>query len=266
MVSSVYQELAALLDDLRRDYPHWQEREIVSQLRRSIPEYNQGIWRVAMPFNRGETELAERHRARFEQLRHEAIRGEQLDLAHVITSIDVRQSVDIIRDAYASWAGDLGTHVLANFTRQAPVDVGSEDSLAGLEDLHGDLDGDNIATHMPAGEPVAALVAYYHGDDAFMNGVTVHSRYRTFARDMGLLDDSGDFSANSEQMRRVLHGRVREFIELDEIDRDVRNPLKLLKEFFDADEQAQIGKLLDKAIDQFLAIIAAGVARERGEV
>lgn len=264
-IPDTFQELALLLENLQRDYPHWQEHEIVSQLRRSVPEYAHGIWSVALPFNRGNSDLAHSYQERFEQLRHRAVADEQLDLAHVITSIDVKQSVNIIRDAYASWAGDLGTHVLANFVRQTRVDVGSADSLAGLADLHGDMDGDNIAKHMPEDQAVAAIKAYYHGDEALMQGVTVHSRYSTFSRDLGLLDDGGKFSADRKQVRFALRNRTREFIELDELDLDARHPLKLLKDLFDVHEQAQIDALLNTALDQFLAILASGVARERAQ-
>lgn len=254
-----------LLKDIQRDHPHWEQNEVVSQLRRSMPEYTRGIWGIALPFNRGDSDLSDAYRERFEQLRQKAIAEEQLDLAHVLTSIDVKQSIDIIRDAYASWAGDLGTHVLANYVRQTRVDVGSPDSMAGLEDLHGDIDGDNIAKHMPEGQALAAIKAYYHGDEALMQGVTVHNRYSTFARDLGLLDDGGKFNANRKQVRFALRNRTREFIELDELDLDARHPLKLLKDLFDAHEQAQINALLNMALDQFLAILASGVARERAQ-
>ena len=188
---------------------------------------------------------------------------EQLDLGHVFTSIDVKQSFDIVRDAYASWAGDLGTHVLANFTRQEQIEVGSPDSLASLADLHGDIDGDNIANHMPQGQAVAAIVAYYQGDDMLMNGVTVRSRFRTFARDMDLLDDGGRVRVDIAHTRYALRNYTREFIEFDEIDLDGRHPLKLLNDLFNEENQAKVNDLLDIALEQFLQIITAGVERER---
>ena len=259
----VFRELALLLGDVQREFPQWQEGEIVSQMRRSMPEYRHGVWSVAMPFNRGDSELPDRYRERFNQLRRQAVEVEQLDLGHVFTSIDVKQSFDIVRDAFASWAGDLGTHVLANFTNQAQVEVGSPDSLASLPDLHGDLDGDNIANHMPEGQAVTAVVAYYQGDDAVMNGITVYNRFRTFARDMDLLDGNGNFGVDKERMRQVFRRRVRQFIELDEIDLDGRHPIELLSDLFDEENQAKVNDLLDIALDQFLAIIASGVDHER---
>ena len=262
---NTFQELAALLGDLQRDYPHWQESEIISQIRRSIPEYSHGVWSVAMPFNRGDSDLPASCRERFERVRQRAFDEERLDLAHVFTSIDIKQSFDIVRDAFASWAGDLGTHVLANFTHHTEVEVGTPDSLAGLEDLHGDIDGDNIANHMPVGKAVAAVRAYYLGDEALMNGVTVYRRFRTFARDMDLMDGDGNFGVDREQMRHVFRRRVQQFIELDEIDLDGRHPLRLLIDLFDEEDQAQVNKLLDTTLDQFIDIIASGVGRERDQ-
>jgi hypothetical protein len=256
-------ELTALLQDLQRDYPHWQQGEIISQLRRTMADYTHGIWSIALPFNRGDSELPEIYRQRFAMLRQQAVATEKLDLGHVLTSIDVRQSLDLIRDAYASWAGDLGTHVLANLTRQVQVRVGSPDSMAGLADLQGDMDGDNIARHMPEGQAVAAVVAYYTGDETIMNGVTVRNRYTTFARDMRLLDENGNLAIDKEQVRQVFHGRTREFIQLDELNLDLRNPLKLLRDLFDREEQAQIDDLLTITIDQFLNLLAAGLEREQ---
>jgi hypothetical protein len=260
---NVFRELAVLLADLRRDYVQWQEQEIISQIRRSMPEYRQTIWRVALPFSRGDSELPDGYRERFAQLRRKAADLEQVDLGHVFTSIDIRQSIDIVRDAYASWAGDLGTHVLSNFNNQAQIVVGSPDSLASLADLHGDLDGDNIANHMPEGRPVTAVVAYYQGDESLMDGVTVYSRFRTFAGDMGLLDDSGVLRFENVQTRHALRKYTREFIEFDEIDLDGRHPLKLLSDLFDEENQAQVNELLDMALEQFLQIIASGVEREQ---
>lgn len=261
--SDIFQVLTALLQDIQRDYPHWQQREIISQLRRTMPEYTRGIWGLAMPFNRGDSDLPDSYCERFAQLRQKAATGEQLDLAHVLTSIDVKQSIDIIRDAYASWAGDLGTHVLANLTHQAKVDVGSPESLANLADIHGDIDGDNIARHMPEGQAVTAVIAYYQGLETVMDGVTINSRYRTFARDMGLLDENGSFTADKERIRLILHNRIREFIMLDDLDPDAGHSLSLMEALFDENNQAQISELLDMAIDQFLAIIASGVELER---
>ena len=255
--------LVALLQDLQHDYPDWQQGEIISQLRRTMPDYTHGIWNIALPFNRGDSELPQRYRRRFETLRQQAIADEELDLGHVLTSIDVRQSLDLIRDAYASWAGDLGTHVLANLTRQVQVKVGSSDSMASLPDLHGDMDGDNIARHMPEGQAVAAVVAYYAGDEAFMNGVTVKNRYTTFARNLRLLGEDDKVAMDKESVRQMLVGRTWEFIQLDELDLDLRNPLKFLKDLFDAGEQAQIDELLAIAVDQFLNLLAAGIEREQ---
>jgi len=261
----VFEELAVLLADVRREYPHWEEDEVISQLRRSMPEYRQAIWRIAMPFSRGNSQLPKSYRERLSQLRQLAADVEQVDLGHVFTSIDIRQSIDIVRDAYASWAGDLGTHMLANFTNQAELEVGSPDSLACLADLHGDIDGDNIANHMPKGRAVSAVLAYYRSDEAFMDGVTVHSRYRTFAHDLGLVDGAGNFDADREQARFALHNRTREFIEFDELDLNGRHPLALLKSLFDTKEKAQIDEVLEKALDEFLALVAAGIAIEGEE-
>lgn len=260
----VFRAWSELLRTLQQDFPQWQEEEIVSQLRLSVPDYAHGIWRVAMPFSPGESRLPDDHRARFAALREQAVNGAQLDLAHVVAAIDVHQNIDLIRDSYASWAGDLGTHVLTNLVRQAQSDVGAPDSMAGLADLQGDIDGDNIARHMPAEAPVAAIVAYYEGDGTLMDGVTVGSRYHTFARDQGLLDSSGIFSADVQEARRALRRQTEEFIELDEISLDSRHPFRLLKALFDGHRHEQIENLLDASLDQFLAIIAAGVARESG--
>jgi hypothetical protein len=38
-----------------------------------------------------------------------------VDLGHVIASMDIAQSFDIINDTYISWAGDLGSEVLHIF-------------------------------------------------------------------------------------------------------------------------------------------------------
>lgn len=260
---NIFQELAALLADLQRDYPQWQEHEIISQIRRSIPEYRQTIWRIALPFSHGSSDLPDGYQERFAQLRRKAVDLEKVDLGHVVTSIDIKQSVDIVRDAFASWAGDLGTHVLSNFNNQAEIVVGSADSLASLADLHGDLDGDNIANHMPEGRPVTAVVAYYQGDDTLMNGVTVHSRFQTFARDMKLLDDSGVLRFEDFQTHSPLRKYTQEFIELDEIDLDGRHPLKLLSDLFDEKNQAKVNELLEIALGEFMEIIASGVERER---
>jgi hypothetical protein len=260
---TIFQELAALLAELRREYPQWQEQEIISQIRRSMPEYRQTIWRVALPFSRGDSDLPDGYRERLAQLRHHAVDLEQVDLGHVFTSIDIKQSVDIVRDAYASWAGDLGTHVLSNFNKQAQVVVGSPDSLASLADLHGDLDGDNIANHMPEGQPVTAILAYYEGDETLMDGVTVHSRFHTFARDMDLLDESGLLRVEKIHTHHALHKYTREFIEFDEIDLDGRHPFKLLGDLLNEENQARVNDLLDTALAQFLQIIASGVERER---
>jgi hypothetical protein len=254
-----FEDLAALFSDLQRDYPHWSQRMIISQLRRTMPAYTHGVWSAAMPFDRGDSELGDEYRARFKALRRRAITENGFDLAHVLTSIDVMLSVDFIRNAYASWAGDLGTHVLANLSRQASLTVGAPDSPAGLADLHGDIDGDNIATHMPSDKPLAAVLAYYQRDPTCMDGVTVDSRFTTFARDQGLLDGAGVFGVDIDRARRAFHARTREFIMFEELDLDARHPLKLLKDLFEADEKRQIDALLDSALDQFLAIIAAGV-------
>ena len=259
----VFQELAIFLQDLQGDHPHWEEGDVISQLRRSIPEYRQSIWRLALPFNRGDSDLPESYRERLKQLRQQAANGEQLDLGHVFTSIDVRQSVDFIRDAYASWAGDLGTHVLSNFTNQTQLAVGRADSLASLVDLHGDIDGDNIANNMPEGRPIAAILAYYQGDETLMNGVTVRRRFHTFARDMNLLDDNGVVKSDIVHSSHALRNYTREFIELDEIDLDGRHPLKLLKDLLSEENKAKVNELLDIALQQFLQIISAGVEQER---
>lgn len=68
-----FAQLASLFSDLRAQYPHWEEAHIVSQLRRSIPEYAHGVWSVALPFNCGESALTDDHRARSARLREEAI-------------------------------------------------------------------------------------------------------------------------------------------------------------------------------------------------
>jgi hypothetical protein len=260
-----FEELAVLLHDIQRDYAHWRQDQVVSQLRRTMPEYSRGIWDVAMPFNRDDSDLPDSYRERFAQLRQKAAAEEQLDLGHVLTSIDVHQSVDLIRDAYASWAGDLGTHVLANLARQTRASVGSPDSLADMADIHGDIDGDNIARHMPDGKAVSAILAYYQGDDALMDGATINSRYRTFAGDMGLLDDEGNFTGDRDRIRFILHNRTREFIILDDFDPDAGHALGILKALFDEESKAQISELLDSTLDQFLAIIASGVEAERRE-
>lgn len=263
---TVFQELGALLAELRREYPQWREHEIISQIRRSMPEYRQTIWRVALPFSRGDSDLADGYRERFAQLRRKGVDLEQVDLGHVFTSIDIKQSVDIVRDAYASWAGDLGTHVLSNFNKQAQIVVGSPDSLASLADLHGDIDGDNIANHMPNGQPVSAVIAYYQGDETLMNGVTVRRRFHTFARDMNLLDDRGAVRTEKVPARHVLRNYTREFIEFDEIDLDGRHPLKLLNDLFDPHKQELLEQLLDAALDQFLLIINLGVEQEKNQL
>jgi hypothetical protein len=260
---TIFQELVAFLDDVQQNCPQWEEAEVVSQIRRSMPEFRQRIWRISLPFNRSESDLPDRYRERLDYLRRRAETVEKLDLGHVFTSIDIRQSVDIVRDAYASWAGDLGTHVLSNFTNEAQVVVGSPDSLASLADLHGDIDGVNIANHMPEGKPVTAIAAYYQGNELLMNGVTVYKRFSTFACDLNLLDNSGTKCVDKVPAHHPLRGYTREFIEFDEIDFDGRNPFTLLSELFNEENQAKVNHLLDVALEQFLQIIASGVEQER---
>ena len=117
-------QLDGLLQDIRREHPAWSQETIISRLRRSMSDYAHGIWRVAMAFNQGESELASPLRERFADR----------------------------------------------------VQVGAPDSVAGLADLQGDMDGDNIARHVPEGQAATAVVAYYSGDETFMGGVTIRLR------------------------------------------------------------------------------------------
>lgn len=261
--SALAYPLNALLSSIRRDYPQWEEGTIVSHLRRSIPDYAHGIWRIAMPLNQGASALKPSYAQRFAALREQAIAEDAVDLGHVVTSIDVGQSLALIDSSFASWAGDLGTHVLANLTHQRPSTVGALDSMASLADLHGDMDGDNIARHLPPGQAAAAVVAYYAGDEAFLDGVTWRTRYHTFARDLGLLDESGTLTIEHTSAYQALRTRALAFIELNELIVDVRHPLQALREMVLTDQQARLEELLDEAAAQFLVLLDAGLTREK---
>jgi hypothetical protein len=49
-----------LVKKIEKTYSSFPQGEIISQLRRSIPEYNRGVWSIAMPFNRGGSELSKK--------------------------------------------------------------------------------------------------------------------------------------------------------------------------------------------------------------
>jgi hypothetical protein len=227
-----------------------------------MPDYTHGIWRVALPLNQGDSALAGPLVAQFHMLRGQAIAADAVDLGHVLTALDIWQSVTLIESDFGSWAGDLGTHVLANATRSSNTAVGDEASLAGLADLQGDMDGDVIALHLPTGRPLDALAAYYTGDETLLNGVTWRRRYHTFAADLGLLDTDGKLAVDAAWAREGLAARARTFIELDEVVAGARHPLRGLRALFERDEQAQIEAALDTAVGQFLDLLAAGLARE----
>ena len=71
-IQDSFQELASLLADVQRDFPRWEQDEVISQIRRSMPEYRDTIWRIALPFNVGESDLPDTLRERFDQLRRQA--------------------------------------------------------------------------------------------------------------------------------------------------------------------------------------------------
>ncbi|NJO16364.1 MAG: hypothetical protein HC877_11645 [Thioploca sp.] len=254
------ENLRELTQAIETAHPDWCQSDIVSQLRRSIPEYSRGIWSAAMPFNRGPSLLEENFQHKFREIVQQMIKQEGIDLGHVVASIDIAQSFDIIDDTHASWAGDLGSAVLTSFRERDHLQIGPVGSRASMPDLLGDIDGDNIAHHMLEGQELEALFNYYQG----IGEVNMSNRYTTFAQDLGLLDQVGRFQSNAIN---IIESHTKSFIYSSNFIDNVRHFRKLVDGVLSGEVQpifnTDIPNLIQNAAEQFREIIETGLHGER---
>jgi len=260
--NTAVERLKELVKKIKEKHPDWTEEEIVSQLRRSIPEYTQGIWSMAMPFNKGPSIMEKEFQQEFLDIRKQMQTEMGVDLGHVVASMDIARSFDIIDDTYISWAGDLGSDVLQNFRNGTPMQIGTNNSRASMPDLLGDIDGDNIAHHMPKGYELESLFDYYEGSGIHTGGVSINNRYKTFATDLGLLDQNGNFQPTAVNR---LEDKVTGFIYDSNSVNNLRHPLETFGSIFSGNAQfiptSNVPNLTRSAAEQFLKIIQTGLSK-----
>lgn len=258
-VIKIFHELVKKIEMAYSSFP---QGEIVSQLRRSIPEYSRGVWSIAMPFNRGGSELSKNFQLTFLSIRQQMQKEMGVDLGHVIASMDIAQSFDIINDTYISWAGDLGSEVLHIFRNGTHQQIGQRGSRASMPDILGDIDGDNIAHHMQSKHALDSLFDYYQGTGAHTRGVNINNRYRTFAKDLGLLDNNGKLQYKAAN---IIEEQIRGFIYQYTVLNNIKNPSNVIGIFtgnaqFISD--TNIPNLTKTAAEQFIEIIISGIKDE----
>jgi len=204
------EQLESLVSRLKAAYPEMDQGELLSQMRRSIPDYNKGLWSWAMPGNQGPSILEHHFQAEICHLRDTMCYQNGLDFGHVLTSMDVAQSRDLLPDdAYASWAGDLGSAALNCFKHDKPLRIGDEEQKASLSDLLADIDGDNLAAHAQMVHELAAIPAYYQNDGRYSGGMTAKNRFHCFAGDLKLLDEHNNLKGDA---REYFHEPTLEFM------------------------------------------------------
>jgi hypothetical protein len=251
-----------LVKNIEKAYSSFPQGEIVSQLRRSIPEYSRGVWSIAMPFNRGGSELSKKFQQTFLSIRQQMQKEMGVDLGHVVASMDIAQSFDIINDTYISWAGDLGSEVLHIFRNGTHQRIGQRGSRASMPDILGDIDGDNIAHHMQSKHELDSLFDYYQGTGTHTRGVNINNRYRTFAKDLSLLDNNGKLQSKAAN---IIEEQIRGFIYQYTALNNIKNPSNVIRIFtgyaqFISD--TNIPNLTKTAAEQFIEIIRSGIKDE----
>lgn len=264
-------QLDDLFSRIQAKHPEMSQGDMVSQLRRSIGKYAEGVWSVAMPFNKGPSELEPEFQKEFLAIRESMEHENGLDLGHVLASMDVAQSADImLNDAYASWAGDLGSAALETFGTQqgnkpVPMDIGNEKTSAGMTDIMADIDGDNIARHMEKGHELDAMLAYYRNDGQYTNGVVAENRFHSFATDLNLLDDQGNLRSDATDeicdttMDFILQDNLKEsFNQIKDMLLDGKMPEKGSGFIL----ETNLPSLARDASQQFIDILAQGLSSE----
>jgi hypothetical protein len=252
-------KFSELVKGIQAAHSDWTQEDIVSQLRRSIPEYTDIQWAIAMPFNSFPSDLEDKFKTDFNNIIENMKKEDGIDLGHVLVSIDMELSFHvpyIIDNIDVSWAGDLGSAVSKDVNAKTTLTpIGTKKSLANMPDILGDIDGDNIAKHMQSEHALDAIIDYYRGTSIDKDGVNIKNRYRTFANDLNLLDNNGNIKYNAANT--IINKGIIGFIKLNNLGRFLLwPPWAMIQHVTKLREISQI------AAKQFVDIISKGIKKE----
>lgn len=257
-------EYLNLIRDVKTQYPDWNQRKLISNMRRAIPEYSSGIWSVALPFNRGPSNLSSEMQARILKLRQQSMDTMGVDLARILTALDIRLNFDIVDNAFISWAGDIGSHALRLHVLGVDIPVGDPDSFASMSDLLGDIDGDNIARHARPGQELIDALAYYGLNELPAGMPSVATRYSTFLQNLGLLRD-GRLIDDIDSPKGLLYRKAQAFVYWEALEKSLMGHQlsTLVRKALKPGDAPSLEKRIQIAVNEFAAILRAGLAAER---
>ena len=251
-------ELKELYTAIQKNHPDWDQSRIVSELRKVDYGSNDGrIWDMAMPFNRGNSNLSAAEQFDFQRIRQDMIQQDDLDIGHVLVAMDVQQSFDTITDSHASWAGDLGTAVLDAHASGSNVQLGT--NSASTADLLADVDGVNIAKHMESGHEMEALFNYYLGNGEHCEGATIKERFSTFSADQDLLTDKGEMKTNAAE---IIDDDITSFIYKNNLISNINGLFDGRLPGGEFIPTSDIPNLVDQSAEQFIDILEQGMRLE----
>lgn len=252
-------ELKELTTMIQGNHPDWDQSRILSELRKVDYGSDDGeLWSMAMPFNNGDSQLTAAEQQEFQRIREDMIQQDDLDIGHVLVSMDVQQSLDIIEDSHASWAGDLGTAAEDAYIAGTSVRLGT--GSATVADLMGDIDGDNIANHMEKGHEMDALFNYYLGQGQHCDGKTINDRFSTFSADLNLLDETGAMKSDAADL---IEGDITSFFYMNNFKNNVKGISEgelLNGEFIPTSD---IPDLIEESAKDFVEMIDQGIQQEQ---
>lgn len=262
-------DLIAFIDEVRAAYPDWGQRDIIANFRRAIPGYAEGVWTATMPFNSGPSNLPVEMRRRLASLLRADAAERGVDLAHVLVCLDLAASPDLIDDHFASWAGDLGLHAVANYLEGTDTPVGLPDPLthANRADLLADLDGEALSRRAQPGSELDALIAYY-GDTPPADPAAAHfsRRFRLFAADHDLLDERGAVRADAAAAGGFLYRAVARYAFWEEFKNHLARfrPGRMIRlaARSDFEDQPALRAEIGRAVEGFVAFLREGLAAE----
>lgn len=262
--------LLAFVDEVRAAYPGWRQRDLIANFRRAIPGYAEGVWTASMPTNSGPSDLPPEMRRRLKRLLRQDAAESGVDLGHVLVCLDLALTPDLIEDHFASWAGDLGLHALANYLNQTAIPIGLPDTRthANRSDLLADLDGEVLSRRVTPGRELDALFDYYAAEPpADPAGAHVSRRFSLFLSDHDLLDEGGDVRGDAADPGGFLHRAVERYLFWEQMKNYLARfrPGRMVRlatrpDFTDAAElRAELGWV----VEQFVAFLRAGL-EEKG--
>jgi hypothetical protein len=253
-------EFKELYSSIQKNHPDWDQSQIASELRKVDYGSDDGrIWDMAMPFNRGNSQLSAAEQSDFQKIRQEMIQQDDLDIGHVLVAMDVQQSFDTITDSHASWAGDLGTAVLDAYSSGSNVQLGTNSASAA--DLMADIDGVNIANHMESDHEMDALFNYYLGNGEHCEGATINDRFSTFSADQNLLTDKGEMKTDAAE---IIDDDITSFIYNNNFINNISNLFNGKLPGGEFIPTSEIPNLIDQSAEQFINILDQGMKSENG--